>query len=84
MNLLDFSTGPVEDSGVASRKKSGRGGAREGAGRRKIVKDPVRLTVDHERADFELLEAIADERGTSIASVVREAVRAYVRRRRAR
>lgn len=68
----------------AKRAAPGRGGRREGAGRRRILKDPVRLTVDYERRDFEALEAIAEERGVSIASVVREAVRTYLRPERRR
>jgi len=64
---------------AAKRTGAGRGGRRKGAGRRRIVKDPVRLSVDYERPDFEALVAIADERGTSIASIIREAVRAYLR-----
>jgi len=69
---------------AAKRKGVGRGGRRKGAGRRRIVKDPVRLTVDYERVDFEGLEAIADERGVSLASIVREAVRAYLKPRKRR
>jgi hypothetical protein len=51
-------------------------------GRRRIVKEPVRLSVDYEREDFEALEAIATERQTSVASIVRQAAREFVKRER--
>lgn len=70
--------------GVAARRKNGRGGARPGAGRKPELKDPHRYTMDFEGPQMDALEAIAQERGTSIASVVREAVDAYLRRRRRR
>jgi len=65
---------------AVSRKKSGRGGARPGAGRKRIVQDPVRLAIDHERADVEALEEIAEHRGVSVASLIRKAVQVYVKR----
>jgi predicted DNA-binding ribbon-helix-helix protein len=65
---------------AVSRKKWGRGGARPGAGRKRIVHDPVRLAIDHERADVEALEEIAERRGVSVASLIRKAVQAYVQR----
>ena len=63
---------------VAARRKTGRGG------RRRIVLDPVRLSVDYEREDFDALEEIARERQTSVASIIRQAVREYARRVRGR
>ena len=68
---------------MAARKSKGkRGGARPGAGRPPVVHDPVRFTLDLERPDFEALEEIADQRGRSIASLVREAVGAFLKRRK--
>jgi len=40
----------------------------------------VRLSVDYEREDFDTLEEIARERQTSVASIIRQAVREYARR----
>jgi hypothetical protein len=67
---------------MASRRKTGSwGGRREGAGRKPEVENPRRLTVDFEAPDFEAIAAIAKKAGRSLASVVREAVSAYLRRR---
>jgi hypothetical protein len=83
MNKLDHSNEVGYASAVAARKaKSGWGGRRPGAGRKPILKDPVAVTTDVERPDFEVLEAIAEERGGSVASLVRAAVVAYVKRQR--
>ena len=60
---------------MSARKKTAKR-----VGRRRIVKDPVRFTVDYEREDFERLEETADERGVSVASLVREALRGYLKR----
>ena len=62
---------------LAVRKKRSR---RPGAGRKRIVQDPVRLSIDHERPDVEALEAIAQAKGVSVASLVRRAVQTFVKR----
>lgn len=68
---------------VAARKAKGRkGGAREGAGRKGFIRDARRLSVDYPGEDFAHLEEIAEERGVSIATVIREAVREYLAKRR--
>jgi len=68
-------------SDVTARKKaSGLGGWRPGAGRKRIVQDPVRLSIDHERPDVEALEAMAEEQEVPVAHLVRKAVRAFVKR----
>ena len=69
-------------SDVAARKTKGTlGGWRPGAGRKPELRDPVRFTLDFEGRDFAFLKAIAEERGVSVASVVREAVAALLKRR---
>jgi hypothetical protein len=73
----------VQLHGVAVRKPR-HGGARRGAGRPRQVQDPVRLAIDHEREDAEALRELAEERGTSVAELVRAAVRVYVKRYRGR
>ncbi len=85
MNNLAESNARVYDSGVVVRKtRRGRGGTRPGAGRKPVLKDPVTVTTDVERPDIEVLEAIAERRGVSIASLVRAAVVAYVKRQKRR
>ncbi len=71
----------IED--VARRKIKGTwGGWRPGAGRKPTLKDPVSVTCDVERADVDSLAAIGIKRGVSVASLVRAAVAAYVKRQR--
>jgi hypothetical protein len=58
------------------------GGRRPGAGRKPTLSDPVSFTGDIERADMNALEEIAEIRHTSVASLIRAAVTAYVKRQR--
>ena len=58
----------------------GRGGARPGAGRKRIVQDPERIAVDLEKPDLNALRDIAADRGTSVAELIRRAVTQYLRR----
>jgi hypothetical protein len=67
---------------TAPKSKGKRGGKRPGAGRPPTLKDPVRFIMSFERTEIDALEAIAKERDQSIASLVRSAVTAYLRRRR--
>ena len=67
--------------GVTTPKKpTGRGGARPGAGRPRMVNDPERIAVDLEREDLDRLRQLAAERETSMAELVRRAVAQYIRR----
>jgi hypothetical protein len=65
---------------AARKKKAKRGGRRPGAGRKGFIRDARRLSVEYPGVHMEALEEIAEERGTSVASVVREAVRAFLER----
>jgi hypothetical protein len=84
MNILsESSDSGYDDSDVAGRKAAkGWGGKRPGAGRKRVLKDPVTTTADLERADVDSLAAIGIKRGVSVASLVRAAVAAYVKRQR--
>ena len=85
MNSLENQDGLGYDPAVAARRRTSTwGGKREGAGRKPRVRDGVSFTGVLETADVEALEAIAEERGVSIASLVRAAVAAYVKRQRRR
>jgi hypothetical protein len=81
-NLSESSRGNYHPPVAARKAKSGWGGRRPGAGRKPILKDPVTVTNDIERADIEVLEAIAEERDVSVASLIRKAVTTYVKRHR--
>ena len=70
---------------VAARRTKGTwGGRRPGAGAKPQLEDAVSFTGDIERPDMDALEAIAEERGVSVASLVRVAVVAFVKRQRRR
>ncbi len=86
MNTLSKSSvSGYDDSAVASRKAGkGWGGKRSGAGRKPVLKDPVTTTADLERADVDFLETIASKQDVSVASLVRTAVAAYVKRQKKR
>jgi hypothetical protein len=77
-NEVDHSKIPGDDSEMAD--KNGRGGARAGAGRKRIVQEPERIGIDFERTDSEALRALARKRDTSVANLVRTAVAQYLRR----
>ena len=63
-----------------SGRRKGPGGARAGAGRKRIVADPERIAVDLEKPDLDALRALAEQRGTSVANLIRLAVGAYLKR----
>ncbi len=65
---------------VAPRKPSGRGGARPGAGRKRIVQKPERIAVDLEKPDLDALRDLAEERETSVADLIRRAVGQFLQR----
>jgi hypothetical protein len=67
---------------TAPKSKGKRGGKRPGAGRPPTLKDPVRFILSIERTEIDALEEIAREQDQSIASLVRSAVAAFLRRRR--
>ncbi len=75
----------IYDEGVTARKTKGTlGGWRPGAGRKPRLKDPVGFSLELEKADVDSLQEIARKKGASVASLVRAAVGAYLKRRRRR
>ena len=64
------------------KKKPAWGGYRKGAGRKPSVKDARPVTVTLEAADHAALERLAVKKGVSISKLVRDAIRAYLGRRR--
>jgi hypothetical protein len=67
---------------VAKKKASGRGGARPGAGRPAIMREPTPFTVTIDREDYDALAKIAEEQGVTLAALVRETLQRRARRRR--
>ncbi len=63
-------------------KRGGHGGARRGAGRPRLMQNRVAFTVTIEARHYGKLVQLANERSVTLATVVREALGAYVERRR--
>ncbi len=61
-----------------ARKKSGRGGRREGAGRPPVLTEPTQRWVNFERLDLERGERRARADGIPFAELVRRALRLYL------
>jgi hypothetical protein len=78
---LDVSRITSDSPTVTGReRKAGHGGARRGAGRKRIVQEPERIAVDVEKPDLDALRELAERRGTSVADLIRRAVAQYLRR----
>jgi hypothetical protein len=67
---------------TAKRRQSGRGGYREGAGRKGFLNDARTITVTLEAADIEAVEELAERRGQSSAAVIRIALKGYLKRQK--
>jgi len=66
---------------VTGKKRGmGRGGARPGAGRKRLVQQPERIAVDLEKPDLDRLRSLAASKSTSVADLIRRAVSQYLRR----
>ncbi len=66
---------------MAAKRKTGHGGHRTGAGRKGFIKNAKVLSVKYDGDDLAELESIAEERGISVASLLRELVREYLKKR---
>ncbi len=77
--MLDYIILPV-----AQRKKGTWGGPRKGAGRPRLIKDPVDRWVRLECKDAEKAEQLAARQGISLSELTRRALRSYVKRHRRR
>ena len=65
-----------------SKRKAKRGGARPGAGRKRIFRDRKLRSVSFEREDLKKAQALADRRGIHLSLVIRDALRQYLKRQR--
>ena len=81
--MLGYQEGPCYGAIVAQRSSdsAGWGGRRRGAGRKSEMKEPVSMTLEVEREHRDALRAIAEAKGTSAARIVRDAIRAYLKRK---
>ncbi len=61
-----------------SRKKNGRGGYREGAGRKPTLRDPVRLTISIDGEDFDALVGLAEADGLVFSDYVRRVLKRHI------
>ena len=83
MIALDIQEKIIYTDTVSARKKKGSwGGKRKGAGRWPRVPDGVSFTGQIPKPDMDALKALAEERGVPVASIVREAISAFLKRRR--
>ncbi len=82
-NPLDLSISHAHTFSVAQgMRKTGRGGARPGAGRKRVVQEPEQIAVDLEKPDLDALRTLGKRRGASVADLIRRAVSQYLRRAR--
>ncbi len=72
----------ILDAVAARERRTGRGGARPGAGRPPLFEDKVRVAFDMERKDYEDLEKIAERWDESIPAVIRRALQTLLKRHR--
>lgn len=80
-NPLDLSISRVHTFSVTQRmRKTRRGGARPGAGRKRVVQEPKRIAVDLEKPDLDALRTLGKRRGTSVADLIRRAISQYLHR----
>ena len=64
------------------KRNDARGGSRPGAGRKPILRDSVALTVHVDGSQHAALSRLAEERERSIGSLVREAIMAFLRKKK--
>ncbi len=63
---------------VKSRKRNGRGGYREGAGRKPTLRDPITLTVRIDGKDFDALGGLADAEDVVLSDYVRRLLKRHI------
>ncbi len=67
-----------------SRKKNGRGGYREGAGRKPTLRDPVRLTISIDGEDFDTLIGLAEAEDVVLSDYIRRVLKRHIESKRRR
>lgn len=66
---------------VAGRKARGRGGRREGAGRKRVIEDAVTTSFQVADADLEALRELAEDEGRTVGDLLRQSVVALLKRK---
>ena len=69
---------------MSKGKKTTWGGRREGAGRPRVLKEPVDRWVRLEQEDAEAAEKLAKQRGISLSELIRRVLRSYLGRQKRR
>jgi len=67
---------------AAKKKAAKRGGFRKGAGRKPVLKNPVRLTSFFEEAALSKLQSEAKAKDLSVGELLRSVVAAHLKRKR--
>ena len=69
---------------MSTKKRATHGGRREGAGRRRVLKDGQPVTIRIESEDYRDLERIAERWDESVPSIIRRAIKTLLKRHRGR
>ena len=66
---------------MTARKSSGWGGYRPGAGQKRIIQSPGRISLLMEKSEIRQLKKLAREKDVSLAEFVRATLKARIKRR---
>ncbi len=69
---------------MAVKSRNGRGGYREGAGRKPTLRDPITLTVRINGEDFDALEGLAEAEDVVLSDYVRRLLKRHIASKRRR
>lgn len=67
---------------MAATRKGTWGGRRPGAGRKPVLQEPVRFSIELEGPQLAALQQLSEEQGTTVSALIRRAVDALLGRRK--